>query len=195
VKDENVDLLADSHNILNRWKNSYSQLLNVHNVSDVRQIEVHMTEPLVPGPSRLEVEIAIAKLKKYEYKSPGSDQIPAEQIQAGGEMLLSVIHKLINSIWNKEQLPDQCKEPITVPIHKMGDKTNCNNYRGISLLSTSYNILSNILLSRLSPYVDEIIGVINVGSDIIHQLLIRFSTFVRYWTKNGSTMRQYISYS
>jgi hypothetical protein len=56
----------------------------VHNVSDVRQIEVHMTEPLVPGPSRLEVEIAIAKLKKY--KSPGSDQIHAELIQAGGEM-------------------------------------------------------------------------------------------------------------
>jgi hypothetical protein len=65
VKDENGDLLADSHNILNRWKNYFSQLLNMHSVSDVdvRQIEVHMAEPLVPGPSRLEVEIAIAKLK------------------------------------------------------------------------------------------------------------------------------------
>jgi hypothetical protein len=40
VKDDNGDLLADSHNILNRWKNYLSQLLNVHNVSDVRQIEV-----------------------------------------------------------------------------------------------------------------------------------------------------------
>jgi hypothetical protein len=68
VKDENGDLLADSHNILNRWKNYFSQLLNVHNVNDVRQIEVHMAEPLAPGPSRLVVEIAIAKLKKY--KSP-----------------------------------------------------------------------------------------------------------------------------
>jgi hypothetical protein len=63
VKDENGDLLADSYNILNRWKNFFSQLLNVHNVSDVRQIGVHMAEPLVPGPSRLEVEIAIARLK------------------------------------------------------------------------------------------------------------------------------------
>jgi hypothetical protein len=75
MKDENGDLLADSHNILNSWKNYFSQLLNVHNVSDVRQIEVHTAKPLVPGPSSLEVEIAIAKLKKY--KSPGSDQIPA----------------------------------------------------------------------------------------------------------------------
>jgi hypothetical protein len=42
VKDENGDLFADSYNILNRWKNYFSQLLNVHNVSDVRQIEVYI---------------------------------------------------------------------------------------------------------------------------------------------------------
>jgi hypothetical protein len=42
VKDETGDLLADSHNILHRWKNNFSQLLNVHNVSDARQTEVHM---------------------------------------------------------------------------------------------------------------------------------------------------------
>jgi hypothetical protein len=55
-------LLADSHDILNRRKNYFSQLLNVHNVSDVRQIEVYTAEPLVPGPSHLEVETDIAKL-------------------------------------------------------------------------------------------------------------------------------------
>jgi hypothetical protein len=81
VKDENGDLLAGSNNILNRRKNYFSQLWNGHNVSDVRQIEVHTAESFVPGPSRLEIEIAIAKLEKY--KSPGSDQIPAELIQAG----------------------------------------------------------------------------------------------------------------
>jgi hypothetical protein len=44
VKDENGDLLADSHNILNRWKNYFSQLLNVHRVSDVRQREIHTAD-------------------------------------------------------------------------------------------------------------------------------------------------------
>jgi hypothetical protein len=67
-------------------------VIDVHNVSDVRQIEVHTAEPLVPGPSRLEDENSVAKLKRY--KSPGSDQIPAELIQAGGKILLSEIHKL-----------------------------------------------------------------------------------------------------
>jgi hypothetical protein len=84
-------------------------------------------------------------------------KFPAELIQAGGEILLSAIHRLITSVWDKEELLDQWKESITVPIHKKGDKTDCNNYRGISLLSTSYKMLSNILLSRLSPYIDEII--------------------------------------
>jgi hypothetical protein len=55
-------------------------------------------------------------------------------------------------------LPDQWKESIIVPVHKKGDKSDCSNYRVISLLSTSYKILSNILLSRLRPYIDEIIG-------------------------------------
>jgi hypothetical protein len=52
---------------------------------------------------------------------------------------------------------DEWKELI-VPIHKKGDETECSNYRGMSLLPTSYRILSNILLSRLIPYANEIIG-------------------------------------
>jgi hypothetical protein len=64
VKDENGDLLADSHNILNRWKNSLSQLLNVHRVSEVKQMEIHTDEPLLPVPSPFEAEIAIVNLKR-----------------------------------------------------------------------------------------------------------------------------------
>jgi hypothetical protein len=59
----------------------------------------YFSEPLTPEPSPFEVEIAIAKLKRY--KSPGSDQIPAELIQAGGEILQSEIHKLINLLYKR----------------------------------------------------------------------------------------------
>jgi hypothetical protein len=54
-------------------------------------------------------------------------------------------------------MPYQWKESIIIRIHKKVYKSDCNNYRGISLISTSYKILSNILLSRLVPYIDEII--------------------------------------
>jgi hypothetical protein len=56
----------------------------VHRVGDVRQIEIHTAEPLVPDPSSSEVEIAVAKF--HRYKSPGCDKIPAELIQAGGDL-------------------------------------------------------------------------------------------------------------
>jgi hypothetical protein len=56
VKDENGDRLADCHNILNKWKNYYSQLFNVHRVSDVTQIKLHAAEPLVPDPSPTEAK-------------------------------------------------------------------------------------------------------------------------------------------
>jgi hypothetical protein len=102
-------------------ENFFNQVLNVHGVHDVRQMDIHTAESLVPEPSLVEVEIAIGKLKSY--KSPGTDQIPAELMKAGGETLCSEIHKLICSIWNKEELPQQWKESIIVPIYKKGDKT------------------------------------------------------------------------
>jgi hypothetical protein len=126
VKDEKGNLVADSHSILARWRNHFSQLLNIHGVNDVRQIEVHTAEPLVPEPSAFEVEIAIEKLKSH--KSPGINQIPAELIIAGGRIIRPEIHKLIFSIWNKEELPEEWKESVIVPIYKKGDKTDSSNY-------------------------------------------------------------------
>jgi len=61
------------------------------------------------------------------------------------------IHKLITSIWKKDKLPEEWKESIVVPIHKKGDKTDWNNYRGVSLLPTTYKILPSILLKWLIP--------------------------------------------
>jgi hypothetical protein len=145
-------LVAESHSILTRWRNYFSQLLNVHGVNDVRQTAIHTAEPLVPEPSTL----AIEKLKSN--KSPGIDQIPAELIKAGARTIYGEIHKLIIYICNKEELSEEWKESGIVPIYKKGDKTDCNNYRGISLLPTTYKILSSILLSRLAPNAEEIIG-------------------------------------
>jgi hypothetical protein len=63
--DEKGDLVADSHSILARWRNNFSQLLNVHGVNNVRQTEVHMAEPLVPEASAFEFEMAIERLKRH----------------------------------------------------------------------------------------------------------------------------------
>jgi hypothetical protein len=126
IKDENGNLLVEPQIVLNRWKNFFNQVLNIHGVHGVRQMDMHTAESLVPEPSLVEVEIAIEKLKSY--KSPGTNQILAKLIRAGGETLNSEIHRLLCSIWNKEELPQQWKESIIVPNYKKGDKTDFNNY-------------------------------------------------------------------
>jgi hypothetical protein len=75
----------------------------------------YTAEPLVPGPSVLEVELVIEKLKSH--KSPDIDQIPAEMIKAGGRTISCAIHKLIISIWIKEESPEEWKMSIIVPIY------------------------------------------------------------------------------
>jgi hypothetical protein len=76
------------------------------------------------------------------------------------------------------------------------DKTDCNNYRGISLLSTSYEILSNILLSRLIPYAEEIIGDHQCGfrrnRSTTNQIFYIRQTLEKKWEYNGTVHQLFI---
>jgi len=90
--------------------------LNVNGFNDVRQIEIHTAEPLVHESSAFEVEMTTEKLKGHR----------SQGIRTGGITICSELHKLINPIWNKEELPEECKESIFVPTDTKGDKTLCS---------------------------------------------------------------------
>jgi hypothetical protein len=81
----NGNLLANPQNVLNRWKNFFNQVLNVHGIHDVRQMDIHTIEPLMSEPSLVRMKIATGKL--ISYKSLGTDQIPAKLIKAESETL------------------------------------------------------------------------------------------------------------
>ena len=81
VKNEKGDLVADSGSVLDGWQKHFSQLFNVHGVSNDRQREIHTAEPLVPEPIAFGVDMDIEKLKSH--KSPNTDQIPVKLIKAG----------------------------------------------------------------------------------------------------------------
>jgi hypothetical protein len=85
-----------------------------------------------------------------------------------------------------------------VPIHKKGDKTKCSNYWGISLLPTSYKILSSILLSRLIPYADEIIGDHQCGfrhnRSMIDQIFYIHQILEKKWECNGTVHQLFIDF-
>lgn len=67
------------------------------------------------------------------------------------------IHKLIFNIWTKEKLPTDWNLAIICPIFKKGDMSKVD-YREISLLDTSYKVLSMTILNRLEKYATDIIG-------------------------------------
>jgi hypothetical protein len=156
------DILADPHNILNRWKNYFYHLLNVQWVGVLgrqkyRQ-QSHLCHSLAP-----QLEVAIGKLRRY--KSPGADQIPAELIQAEGEHCILRYISLLSRCGTKKNCLTSGKSQLSYLFtiffkRKIAlDKTGCSNYQGISLLSASYKIISNILISGLIPYADEIVGI------------------------------------
>jgi len=84
--------------------------------------------------------MVIEKLKRN--KSPGSNQIPAELIKAVGRTISFQIRKLINSVWHKEKLLEEWKEAVIVTFYKKGGKADCNFYRGMSFLLTTYKMES-----------------------------------------------------
>jgi hypothetical protein len=114
-------LFTDSLTILARWRKRFSQLLYGLGVSDVRHTEIHTAEVLVPEPSAFGVEMAIEKLKRDILIKTGCRKIRYE------------VHKLIISVRNKEELPEEWKESVILPIYKKGDTAECGDCTGISL--------------------------------------------------------------
>jgi hypothetical protein len=91
-------------------------------------------------------------------------------MKAGGRKIRSEVHKLINYILNKEEFPQQWKEPIAVPIYKRGDKTVCSNYQGISLLFKHIRTLNQrpALKGHFTMH-SKSFAVINVDLDVTGQ--------------------------
>ena len=77
--------------------------MNLHGFNDVRQREIRAVEPLVPNLSAFEVYTSIESIKRH--KSPSIEQIPAKLIKA----ICSEFDKLVNSVRNKEELPEEWK--------------------------------------------------------------------------------------
>ena len=88
-------------------------------------------------------------------KPAGPDSIPGEALKTEVETPTVILYQLRGEIWDKEELPAEWKEGYIVKLPKKGDLQECQNYRGIMLLSVPGKVLSRVILERLKTAVDE----------------------------------------
>ena len=86
-------------------------------------------------------------------KAPGGDGIPTEVWKYGGANLSNRLHRWIIKVWGEGHVPQAWKDANIVTIYKKGDRTECGNYRGISLRSAAGKIFARILLNRVSSHI------------------------------------------
>ena len=142
---------------LQRWGEHFNEILNrtdpsiLANIPEaVEDLDINM------GPITLqEVTEAIRKLKNN--KAPGEDGICAEMLKADEEVVPRILQPILQDIWDKETAPESWKKGVIVKLPKKGDLGDCNNWRGITLLSLTSKIYCRIILQRIATTVDKIL--------------------------------------
>uniref|UniRef100_A0A8D9AYK2 Craniofacial development protein 2 n=1 Tax=Cacopsylla melanoneura TaxID=428564 RepID=A0A8D9AYK2_9HEMI len=164
-RNESGAIITDEKKTMERWALHFKELLNKHNTAD-DGINVVQTAPddITEGdevPTLNEVQKAIRRLRNN--RAPGEDEIVAELIKYGGYQLEEAMREIIKDIWIQEKMPDCWSTGIICPIHKKGDKAICDNYRGITLLNTSYKVLTTIINDRIKITANSKIGEYQCG--------------------------------
>ena len=154
IKDKNGNVLTSDEDQLKRWREHFEELLNrppPQNPPDITPAE-EVLQINCERPSKAEIEKAIHHMKRG--KASGPDKIPAEAIKADIETSTEILHDLLGKIWEQEEIPTEWKEGYLVKLPKKGDMQDCNNYRGIMLLSVPGKVLNRVILDRLKTGVD-----------------------------------------
>ncbi|XP_078460861.1 isoaspartyl peptidase/L-asparaginase isoform X1 [Lampetra planeri] len=115
--------------------------------------EVTPCEWLAEVPFVEEILKAIQRLRTG--KAPGRDDLPSEMLREGGVCAQTALHDIIITVWTTGRVPQDWKDALVVPLFKKADCTDCNNYRGSSLLSVPENVLASIIQHRLARHVEE----------------------------------------
>ena len=139
---------------MKRWAEHFNELLNRPAPSTTPEIfpaEVDL-DISCERPSKEEIRRAIKHLKSG--KAAGPDHIPPEALKADINTTVEILYKLFEAIWIEEVVPNDWKLGDLIKIPKKGDLQNCDNYRGISLLSVPGKVLNRVVLERLRVAVD-----------------------------------------
>ena len=152
MKDGSGAVLRDEERVKKRWKEYFENLLNEEYPREQHQNGTP-NQGLTIGVTRAEVECALRKMKNN--KATGPDEIPVEAWRALGVEGVDLLWDLMIKIEEQEHIPDEWRESVLVPIYKeKGDVQECQNYRGIKLLSHTMKIWERIVNKRVRGEVE-----------------------------------------
>ena len=155
VKDVNGRVLSGVDDNLKRWQEHFHSILNrpePENTASIpdatRDIDIE-TEP----PSIQEIKKAIKEMKNG--KAPEADGICAELLKAEESLTPTILLKIFHEIWISENMPEDWKAGLIVRLAKKGDLSDCNNWRGITLLSLTSKVFIKIIQGRMTAALEK----------------------------------------
>ena len=155
IKDKQGKLLTTEKEQEKRWAEHFQEVLNRPSPEEVADIPeaAEDLEINTDQPTKEEIIAAIKTLKNG--KSPGQDNLDAELFKTDPELAATILQPLFTAVWNKERVPDDWTKGVIVKIPKKGALNDCNNWRGITLLSVPSKILAKIIIMRMLDAVDN----------------------------------------
>jgi len=198
IQDKSGKLLDNTADIARRWKEHFEELYNIQNPVDksvLAQLPSTTTDEM-DNFMREEVVHQIKKLKTN--KAPGFDNISAEMIKAGGDVSVHMLHSLSNRVFEDQCCPEDWGKAVIVPIYKKNDKTVCENYRGISLLSTPGKVFTGMLQERLKKHVEAIVAEeqagFRAGRSTVDQIFTVRQLAEKFCESNRTLYNNFIDY-
>ena len=161
VQDKSGKVLINPKDTMNRWREFFHETLNVNTSIDHQLID----EIQVPTLSATEVykqnaPISVDEVRKAlnqmkSRKAPGSDEITADILKAGGEPVIQWLFKFFTDVWENEQAVTEWNMTTLIKLYKnKGDRKICDNYRGIALLNITSKMFSRIILNRIQDLIN-----------------------------------------
>lgn len=157
IKDLNGAPISDKTKQMDRWAQHYADLYAEPISISASALEsldgFPVASVLDDAPSYEELRKAVGGLKLG--KSVGRDEIPAELLRVG--YVSSLLFVILSRCWEEKTVPQDMKDANIVTLYKgKGDRGDCNNYRGISLLSIAGKALAKVILKRLEILSDRV---------------------------------------
>ena len=159
LKAKTGEVITDQSKQLQRWVEHYLELYSTQNIVTDAALSAL---PNLPVMEELDEKPTLEELSKAIDcpscgKAPGKDGIPPEVLKHGKAAVLQPLHDLLCLCWEQGHIPQDMRDANIVTLYKnKGDRSDCNNYRGISLLNIVGKVFARVTLSRLQSLASRV---------------------------------------